>query len=425
MTRTNRILILWGIATLACLGLGLGVLGTHTRIAGAVMTNGVIQSEIAPHVMQTDAGGVVAQLLVSEGQNVHQGDVLLRLNGDRLHSELAILTAQIDELKARAARLRAERDSLGQVAYDAADIDRAKTDETLKDLMNGQTRLFHARVATAQAKTAQITEQKRQIENAIIGEEQYLISVSTQIQLVQAELNDAETLRSKGFSPANRVGHLKKEIAGLTGTQGKLNASIARSRGKIAELNAALTQSIADRRERAIHELRDVMAHIAEKSEQRRNLLTQIDNLELRASVPGVIMSSNGLAEGSVIRPAAPLMTIVPVGGPYKVLTRLSPRDIDEVRLGQTAFLRFTSLDKQNTTNPEAYVATISPNTVAQTETSQAWYDVELKLPQTTQLPATLENGMPVEVFFQTTPRSPTGYLFGPFTNYFSKAMRD
>ena len=425
MRRSNRTLILSGIATLAGLGIGLGVMGTQTRISGAVMTGGVIQSQFGPQILQTEIGGVVAQVLTENGEHVQQGDVLVRLNGDQHYAETAIISGQIDELKARAARLRAERDNLQRVEFGSEDIERTKTDETLKSLMHGQARLFHARHATVNAKVKQLVEQKRQIENEIIGENQYLASVSTQLQLVQTELDDAEMLRNKGFSPASRVAQLKREIAGLTGTQGKLNASIARSRGKIVELNASIAQIHADYRERAIAELRDIDTQIVEKNEQRRLLLNRIETLDLRATRSGVVMLTQDLSQGSVIRPAQPLMTIVPVEGPFKVTAKLSPRDIDEVHLGQTALLRFTTLGKRDVDASEALVTAISPNTVARNEAIDAYYDVELEFPKTADLTIPLGNGLPVEVFFQTTPRSPVSYLLGPFTDYFSKALRD
>ena len=112
-----RPFVLLGYATLAVLVLGLGGWGVFARISGAVIAMGTVEVEGNRQVVQHPIGGVVTEILARDGDVVAAGDVLLRLEGDTVRSEHAIVEGQLFELVARQDRLeaaarRARRDQL-------------------------------------------------------------------------------------------------------------------------------------------------------------------------------------------------------------------------------------------------------------------------------------------------------------------------
>jgi multidrug efflux pump subunit AcrA (membrane-fusion protein) len=89
---------------------GIGVWSVGTEIAGAVVAPGIVEVQSERQVIQHPDGGVVGEILARDGDSVAAGDVLLRLDGTFLRSELAIVESQLAEIFARNARLMAERD---------------------------------------------------------------------------------------------------------------------------------------------------------------------------------------------------------------------------------------------------------------------------------------------------------------------------
>ena len=94
-----------GIAALVLLIGGLGVWSVVARISGAVVTSGMIEVESNRQVVQHPNGGVVGAILVGESELVKQGDVMIRLDGRQLLSELSVVEGQLHEIGARKARL--------------------------------------------------------------------------------------------------------------------------------------------------------------------------------------------------------------------------------------------------------------------------------------------------------------------------------
>ena len=108
-----------GVLALGLLLGGLGWWGVSAQLAGAVVTSGLVTVESNRQAVQHPEGGVVDEVVVKEGDRVAAGDVLIRLDGTRLRSELAIVEGQLRELAAREARLMAERDDRRALEFPA------------------------------------------------------------------------------------------------------------------------------------------------------------------------------------------------------------------------------------------------------------------------------------------------------------------
>jgi multidrug efflux pump subunit AcrA (membrane-fusion protein) len=117
------------------------------QLSGAIIASGQIEVDQNRQIVQHPDGGVVAEILVDEGDTVNNGDVLLRLDPRAEKSELSIIQGQLFELMARRGRLIAERDNLNRVTFNPKLILAAATDPAIDELKSGQEQLFHARHA--------------------------------------------------------------------------------------------------------------------------------------------------------------------------------------------------------------------------------------------------------------------------------------
>lgn len=158
-----------GFLTVAALVGGFGGWSVMTEISGAIVTGGQIEVEQNRQVVQHPDGGVVAEIVVKDGDTVKAGDLLLRLDGTMLGSELAIVEGQLFEIMARRARLAAERDDATGIAIPDELRRIAAERPEVAELVDGQERLFVARRDTLLRQTEQLAERRKQIESQIKG----------------------------------------------------------------------------------------------------------------------------------------------------------------------------------------------------------------------------------------------------------------
>ena len=415
-----------GFTAIALLIGVVGAWSVGTRIAGAVIAHGTVVVENNRQVVQHAEGGTVGAILARDGQRVAAGELLLRLDGTLLSTELAVAELRILELRARRARLEAERDGSDRLTVPpdlaaAADGDAARQIE-------GQRSLFDARRETLAKEVSQIAEQIRQTRNQIAGTRAQLGAVTLQNALVEAELADQETLLRKGLVQAGKVSQLRREAARLTGDLGQLTAEVAQLEGRIAALALEKLRRIGARREAAIAELRDVRVRELELAEERARLAERLRRLDIRAPAAGVVYGSTVFAEQAVVRPAEPLMYVVPEDRPLIVGARVDAVHIDQVFVGQEAALRFTAFDQRRTPEVEGTVIAISADAIADEVSGAGFYRVDLapRSPVPDRAGARkLMPGMPVEVFLRTGDRTPLSYLVKPLTDYFGRALRE
>lgn len=417
-----------GVVVVAILVFGLGGWSAFASISGAVVSSGRLKVESERQVVQHLEGGVVAEILVQEGDVVQAGDILVRLDGARARAELGIVESQLFEAMARIGRLEAEQVDADEIVYDPELLEMAAARPEVASLVEGQTGLFNARNDTVRRETEQLRERQAQIEEEIEGSHAQRESLEIQLSFIEQELGDLRSLLERGLAQASRVLSLEREKARLIGQTGALTAQIAQARGRITEIDIQLNGLTAERREQAITELRDLKSREAELKERRLAALDVLDRLDIRAPRSGVVLEMTVFAIRSVVRPAEPLLYIVPLEEALVVEARVEPVNVDQVYPGQSARLRFSAFNQRTTPEIEAVIARISPDAIVDETTGLSFYTAEVVIPdeQLARLgELTLVAGMPVEVFIQTGDRSPMSYLMKPVTDFFSKSMRE
>jgi len=420
--------LLVGFVALFLLVFGLGAWSALASIAGAVVSGGMIEVEGNRQAVQHPDGGVIGAILAKDGDTVEAGQVLLRFDDTLQRSELAIVEGQLFELLARKARLVAERDAAAAPAFPAELEDAAASDPGIGALMRGQEQLFAARRESAAKEAEQLRERIGQIERQIDGIGAQIAALSEQRDLIASELADQQTLLERGLTQASRVLSLRRESARLGGLLGELQAREAQSRAQITETEIIILRLDTDLREQAIAELRDLEVQEIALRERRLSMQETLSRLEVRAPAAGVIYARQVNTVGAVVRPADVLMYVVPQDEPLVITARIATINIDEVRVGQEASLRFPAFDHRTTPEIFGVVTRVSADAFIDQATGIAYYTAELlplegeaeKLGAQQLLP-----GMPVEAYIRTGERTPLNYLLKPFADYFNRAFRE
>ena len=417
-----------GFVALAILVGGIGVWSVRTRLAGAIVSQGVIEVQSNRQVIEHPDGGVVGEIFVRDGDEVASGAMLLRLDDTFLASEKFIVESQLFELLARKTRLEAERDGVDEATLDAK-LQELKDQEPIDPgLLAGQARLFAARLETLAQKTDQLGKQRIQIESEIDGTEAQLVSLRRQVELIGEELEDQQSLLTRGLTQASRVSALQREEASLTGQIGNLEAAVARLKGQIAATEIQIVELAATRREESITQLRDVQSQVVELSEQRLSLTERLSRLDIRSPVSGTVYGSQVFAVQSVIQPAEPMMYVVPQDTPLLVAARVDAIHVDQLHLGQPVALRFPAFNQKDTPEIEGHVINVSADTFTDENSGLTFYRAEV-VPDEGQVERlngqNLLPGMPVETLIKTDERTPLSYLVKPLADYFNRAFRE
>jgi HlyD family type I secretion membrane fusion protein len=167
---------------------------------------------------------------------------------------------------------------------------------------------------------------------------------------------------------------------------------------------------------------------MAELQERIGPTQVRIARLDLRAPMAGIVHDLQITSLNAVLRPAEPVLYVVPTDRPMIVAARIDARQVDAVFSGQPAALHFSAFQSRTTPEIIGTLRRISPDVLTDPQTGQQYYAVfiETSPDQLARLgEVTLVPGMPVEAFIQTGTRTPLDYLLRPLTDYFARAFRE
>jgi HlyD family secretion protein len=214
----------------------------------------------------------------------------------------------------------------------------------------------------------------------------------------------------------------------LKGERGQLVATIAQSRGKISEIQLQILQLDQNIRSEVAKELGDIRAKMAELVERRVTATQELQRIDLRAPQSGFVHQLAVHTKGGVIGAGEQIMLIVPEADALVIEARVMPRDIDQVQLGQSAVLRFTSFNQRRTPELNGTVSRIAADTINDDRAGTSYYLVRISINngETARLNGLrLVPGMPVEAFIKTVDRTILSYLLKPLADQAQRAFRE
>lgn len=422
----RRHMLAVGGAAVVMIG-SMGIMGAATDMSGALISNGALVVESSVKKVQHPAGGVVKNLLVAEGAQVASGDLLIRLDETVAQANLSAVTKSLWELEARRARLQSERDGLSAIAF-PDELTSLPSESPAQTIMSGEQRFFQLRRDAAEGQKHQLGEQVQQLREQIAGLQDQLTAKKQEADLLSKELVGVEQLWEQRLVSITRLVTLQRDSARLLGEKGQLTASIAQAKGKISETELKIMQIDQDFRSDVAKELADIRAKYAETYEKKVTARDQAEKLELRAPQAGIVHDLNVHTEGGVIAAGETVMTIVPNSDSLIVETRVPPQEIDQVKLGQPAVLRFTNFNQRTTPEIDGEVSRIGADVSREDKSGPTYFVVRISIgpDEIKKFGGTkLMPGMPVEVFIRTGERTLLSYLMKPIADQMHRAFRE
>jgi HlyD family secretion protein len=424
--RARRDLAVGGIVV-ALFVVGGGAWAALAPLSGAVIAGGAMTLKGSVKSIEPPLGGTVAEIAVAEGGRVQAGDLLLRFDDTLAKANLAIVTQQIDELLARIARLKVEAGLAAAMAAAPALPSEHQPSPVLAAVWAGETGLLAARAEMREGQKSQLAEQINQLHEQVKGLELQSAAKEKEIALVHVELASMEELADKKLVSIARATAVRREAARIEGELGQLRASGAAARGRMAEIALQILAIDQKMRGDALGELREAEGKLSELQERRVAALDQLSRLDVRAPSAGTVHELAVHTLKSYVAAGDKVMKIVPNDDLLVVTAQVEPTDIDQVRTGQPARLRFSAFQQETTPEIDGTVTRVSADVTRDQRSGASFYVVEI-VPDPLALARLggldLVAGMPVEAHLATHERTPLSYLLKPLADQLRRTFR-
>jgi HlyD family secretion protein len=403
------------------------------RLDAAAMAQGKLAVSGQRQTVQHREGGVVAEILVQEGKQVRQGDVLIRLAAADVRAQERSLAAQSIALLAQRARLRAEQAGQGSIVPPPEFV--GLTGANLADAQQAlrlQQSQLRTRLAVQSAQRGVLGQRTSQASSSGQGYSRQVQAVNEQLRLINEELASLRTVADQGFVSKNRIRALERTRAELEGQRGQYTATVAQSGSQAGESRLQALEAQSTYQERIATELREVETALGDIQPRWNAARDQLARTEIRAPASGAVVGLSVFTPGGVIAAGQKLMDVVPDRAPLTIEARVLPSDADNVRPGQAAKVRFDTLGLRSLAPLGGEVRRLSADAFTDERTGESYYTAEVFVPVSELRKIEeaggadrLRAGIPVTVEIPLRPRTALQYLLEPLSGAFRGSLHE
>jgi epimerase transport system membrane fusion protein len=429
--RQERWLKIVGLVVVFVLFAGIGIWTALAPLTSAAIGAGVVVVENYRKAVGHLEGGIVREVRVRDGQQVKKGDILIALEDVQARAQLEQARGQLMGAMAREARLIAQRDGLSRVIYPAP-LMVLNRDPRAREAMLVQDQTFRARRLAQQGEmmlqerqVAQLREKGASLVEQRLMRERLLSSF-------EKERNDFEALANEGYLERQRVREMERSVALNDGQRAALVNDIASNEAEISSLQIKMLQLEKDLQREVAKELAEVQTEIFSLRERLRGLEDAVQRAVITAPENGKVLALSVHAPGEVVRPGAHLLDIVPVEQSLIVEARLSPQDVDQVRVGQMAEVRFSAFRQRDMPRVEGQLVALSADRLVDevNGSQQPYYLARIRvaekgLADLAKLKLELMPGMPADVLVTTGQRTLWHYLTAPLSDMMVRSLKE
>ena len=369
-------------------------------------------------VVQSLDGGVVSEILVSEGQVVEAGQLLLKIDETRATSGVRESAAQGFSLRARQARLRA-------LAEGAVFQPPASTNPQEARILDEERMLYETRRSELGTMIGINQQQLQQRQQELTEMRSRKSAAERGLDLGQQELAKTRPLLAGGAVSEVDILRLEREVSRSRGDIEQAAAQIARVQASIGEAQRKIQETELAFRNEARRDMAEVMGKLNALNEGAVALADKVDKSQVRSPVRGRVQRLLANTVGGVVQPGKDIVEVVPLDDQLILEAKVQPRDIAFIHPNQEATVKFTAYDFSIYGGLAAKVENISPDTVVD-EKGNAFYLVRVRTTQASfsdKLPVI--PGMTAEVDILTGHKSVMSYLLKPVLKARAYALRE
>jgi epimerase transport system membrane fusion protein len=403
-----------------------GVFGTWAAIApldGAAYAPGVVTVQAYRKTVQHLEGGIVKEVLAHDGDIVKRDDPVIILDDAQLRFEYEMTRSQLAAARAMEARLRAERDNLSVI-----DFGRMTGPDSLRgaEARQGETQVFNARRGSRLGQISVLQERMGQLNQQIKGMGAMIGAKGHLDKSYSGEIVELTDLLSQGFVDKQRLLDQQRKLEMLRTEMVDHRSTITKTRLQINETQLQMLQIDKDFNADVVKQLAEVQTKIYDLQEKASSLEDRLNHIVIRAPDAGMVIGMTVHTIGGVVRPATPLLDIVPSVSELVIEAQVAPVDIDRIAIGKRADIRFGAFNSATTPVIEGEVSSVSADRLINEKTGTAYYLARVRVTEAgvrTLGERKLLPGMPADVLIITGQRTLLQYLMQPARNAIAQSM--
>lgn len=398
-----------------------------TKLASGVIAAGSVKVDSNRKQIQHLEGGIVSEILVRDGDTVKADQVLVRLDDTRAATSLALVQQNLDSAQIQAARMLAEQNDLEAMQLPGTVVDRQE-DPKIKEMIQAQQQLFTARKESLNGQVKILDQQIRNYGQQIKGFVSQQHSKELQLSSIRQELEDLRKLFEKGMIDRTRLLMLERNEAELVGEVGELVSKIASARTTIGETKLEKFQLDKAFKENVSTDLKEIQVQVNDYQERLLAARHVFAQTQLKSPVDGIVVQSDVHTVSGVVSPGSVLMEIVPINDHLIIEVSVDPQDIDRVKLGLEAGIKFSAFNQREVPEILGTVTYVAADSIKDDTTGMSFYKarVEVEERQIQRLgEREIQPGMVADVVIRTGSRTPMDYILEPLISSFRKAWRE
>src|SRR5215469_15343955 len=254
-------------------------------------------------------------------------------------------------------------------------------------------------------------------------------SLQNSLALAHKQVDMLTPLAAKNIVPQTELLTAQREVSDLTGRLAAANEAAGRAQAAIHEAQAQEAEASLHFRQDALDEANQLNAKLAALSESQRGAAGKVEKSDIRAPMNGVVSNVQVTTIGGFVNAGQKLMEVVPVGEKLLVETRVQPKDIAFIRVGQDALVKVTAYDFSIYGGLQGKVVQVSADTIYDDQTKQAYYSVivetDLSYLKSGDKELPITPGMICNVDIITGRKSVLTYLLKPVLKAHEEALRE
>ena len=393
-----------------------------------VPTQGMVTLDTKRKTVQHLTGGIVKEVLVHEGQQVKEGDALLRLDGAVAKANYEAVRQRYLGLRAMQSRLLAEQAGQGTIVLHP-DVKSAMTDPLIKQQVSTQEQLIQARRAALAADLQGIEESIQGLKEQLGSYQNILVHRRSQLSLLTEELNNVRGMVKEGYAPRNRQLELERMVAESNASIADLTGNSLRVTRQVAELTQRALGRKQEYRKEVESQLADVTREVQSDAEKFVAVKADLERMEIKAPAAGQVVGLSVQTVGAVLQPGQKLLDVVPENQSLLLEAHIPPHLIDKIQTGLPTDIRFNTFAHSPQLVVQGKVLSVSGDLLADPANPQFSYFLA-RVQVTPEGLKTLgsrqmQPGMPAEIVIKTGERSMLTYLLHPLMKRMAASLKE
>ena len=394
----------------------------YAPLANSSVAVGKVSADLNKKTIQHLEGGKVTAIYVKDGDKVKQGQILIKLRDVQIKAQLDILNSQYQEAIALFTRLKAQRDDKTSILF--------PPELTDKNAIDDQTNIFVTSLRADKDEKAITKNRILQIENQIQGLGYLISSQENRLESISEEISEWEVLYKQRLVDKQKIRELKRENNMIDGDLDNKKSEIAKLKEQMLEIKTQQLLRESELKKDTLERYVEAKALIYDLKSKIIATDDTLNRTNIVSPIDGTVVGLSLHTVGGVIAPGSPILEIIPENAKLLVVAQVTTTDIDKVRVGLLADIRFSAFNLQQAHVVEGIVAHVSADSFIDEVSGLPYYEAKIEvtdrgLEQLKEYSFILVSGMPAEVMIKIGDRTALGYFVKPFTDMLSRSFNE